>query len=125
MRARALLIGLAALALLVLMGAAAVLLAGPLSNGPSPAVASTDLTPTVIGTISVGGHLSGVAVNSTTNLIYVTNNAAGSVAVIDGAVNQPTGTPIPVGNEPMGLAANPNTNLILCSKQRQRVRLRH
>ena len=34
------------------------------------------------------------------------------MTVIDGAANAVVGTPIPVGNQPLGVAANPATNRV-------------
>ena len=51
-----------------------------------------------------------VAVNSTTNKIYVANNFGHSVTVIDGATN--TATTVRVGQGPRAIAVNPITNKI-------------
>ena len=58
----------------------------------------------------------GVAVNPTTNLIYVTNFGGNSVSVIDGATNAVTAT-IGVGSSPYEVAVNPITNLIYVTTQ--------
>ena len=63
----------------------------------------------------------GVAVNSTTNRIHVTNWGSDNVSVIDGATNteiDTDGNPangitrIPVGSYPQGIAANPATGRV-------------
>jgi YVTN family beta-propeller protein len=51
-----------------------------------------------------------VAVNPSTNTIYVANFNSNSVTVIDGATNNTT--TVAVGNGPDDVAVNPNTNLI-------------
>jgi YVTN family beta-propeller protein len=61
----------------------------------------------------VGFHLKDVAVNPTTNRIYVTSLGAidGIVSVIDGTTNTVIAT-IDVGDGPFGVAVNPATNRI-------------
>jgi YVTN family beta-propeller protein len=66
---------------------------------------------TVIDTIDVGNAPQGVAVNPTTNRIYVTNLLDGTVSVIDGTTNTVIAT-IDVGNSPSSVAVNPDTNRI-------------
>jgi YVTN family beta-propeller protein len=66
---------------------------------------------TVVATIPVGRLPVGVAVNPTSNLIYVTNNLDNTVSVINGKDNT-VGTPITVGNHPYGVAINSRTNRI-------------
>jgi YVTN family beta-propeller protein len=55
----------------------------------------------------------GVAVNPSTNRIYVTNGDYdnNNVSVIDGASNEVIVT-VPVGHSPWGVAVNPNTKRI-------------
>jgi RHS repeat-associated protein len=52
-----------------------------------------------------------LAVNPSTNRIYVTNNSSDNVSVIDGATNTVVAT-VPVGDAPVGVAVNPSTNRI-------------
>jgi YVTN family beta-propeller protein len=67
---------------------------------------------TVTTTIPLSGYLAAVAVNSTTNTVYVTNYAgAGSIEVIDGATNSVT-TSISAGSLQWGIAVDPTTNII-------------
>ena len=69
---------------------------------------------TVVATVSLGTNTSpfGLAVDSTRNLVYVTNaNDPGLVYVIDGVTNTVTAT-IQVGNTPAGVRVNSTTNLI-------------
>jgi YVTN family beta-propeller protein len=72
-------------------------------------------TNTVVATVPVGESPTGVAVNPTTNLIYVTDAAwsawSGTVSVIDGTTNTVVST-IPVNQWPLDVAVNPVTNLI-------------
>jgi YVTN family beta-propeller protein len=42
---------------------------------------------------------------------YVTNSNDNTVSVIDTASNKAVGTPIPVGNSPLGVAVTPDTSL--------------
>ena len=84
------------------------MLLGSATIGVSQAGATTfDVT----ATIGVGSYPLGVAVNPTTNLIYVTNAGGNSVSVISGATNAVTAT-IGVGSNPHGVAVNPTTNLV-------------
>ncbi|MGD0478468.1 MAG: beta-propeller fold lactonase family protein, partial [Nitrososphaerales archaeon] len=65
--------------------------------------------------IYVGDNPTGVAVNPTTNTVYVTNSGDGTVTVINGADNSII-TTIPVGSgngsDPIDVAVNPTTNLV-------------
>ncbi|TAK33738.1 MAG: YncE family protein [Chloroflexota bacterium] len=65
----------------------------------------------VVSTITVGASPDGVAVNPTTNLVYVANSGSNSVSVINGTTRAVVAT-IAVGTNPKGVAANPNTNRI-------------
>ena len=65
----------------------------------------------VTATIDVGSFPSGIAVNSTTNTVYVTNPGSNTISVIDGATNTLTAT-IVLGGHSLGVAVNPKTNLI-------------
>ncbi|MEW6232559.1 MAG: kelch repeat-containing protein, partial [Chloroflexota bacterium] len=67
--------------------------------------------PTVIARIPVGTRPVAVAVNPTTNRIYVTNEGSDNVSVIDGATNQVVAT-VTVGIGPFGVGVNPATNRI-------------
>jgi YVTN family beta-propeller protein len=53
----------------------------------------------------------GVAVNETTNTIYVTNTGSGTVSVISGSTNAVTAT-ITVGSAPWGVSVDPSTNTV-------------
>ncbi|MGD0477195.1 MAG: right-handed parallel beta-helix repeat-containing protein, partial [Nitrososphaerales archaeon] len=63
---------------------------------------------------TVGSAPTGLAVNPTTNLVYVANSGDGTVTVIDGATNtvDPVTPAIPVGYNPTGVAVDPATNLV-------------
>ena len=67
--------------------------------------------PAASPTVSVGSHPYGVAVNPSTNTVYVANYGSNSVSVIDGSTNTVTST-VSVGNGPSGVAANPSTNTV-------------
>jgi DNA-binding beta-propeller fold protein YncE len=67
---------------------------------------------TVIATMPVGGAPVSVALNSTTNKIYVSNNGSSSVTVIDGATNSTTTVSSPDMQDLWGVAVNPVTNKI-------------
>ena len=70
-------------------------------------------TGTVVGSpISVGSGPYAVAVNPTTNKIYVANFGGNTVSVIDGATGLVIGSPIAVGSGPYAVAVNPTTNKI-------------
>jgi YVTN family beta-propeller protein len=60
--------------------------------------------------VRTGSYCQAVAVNSTTNKIYVANNFGHSVTVIDGATN--TATTLRVGQGPRAIVVNPVTNKI-------------
>jgi YVTN family beta-propeller protein len=66
---------------------------------------------TVVATVTVGSFPFGVAVNSSTNRIYVTNAFGNNVSVIDGATNTVVAT-VPVGTTPYQVDVNPSTNRI-------------
>src|SRR5579872_3072501 len=83
------------------------MLFGSTSVGAAPR--SQPLGPS--STISVGSSPYGVAVNPTTNTIYVTNLLSNNVSVINGATNLVTAT-IAVGTSPNGIAVDPKTNVI-------------
>jgi YVTN family beta-propeller protein len=62
-------------------------------------------------TVPVGTTPKFVAVNQTTNLIYVSNIEGNSVSVIDGTTNTVVAT-VPVGEAPEALDVNPITNMV-------------
>src|SRR5262249_10243894 len=66
---------------------------------------------TVVATIPVGSQPFGVAVNPTTNRVYVANMSSNNVSVIDAATNMVVAT-VPVSSTPRGVAANSATNRI-------------
>ena len=94
---------------LVLLTAA---LAVPVMAMSAPARAASTTT------VAVGQQPVAVAVNATTNKIYVVNssgdsrynNNGGTVTVIDGATNATT--TVAVGQQPVAVAFNATTNLV-------------
>jgi len=60
--------------------------------------------------IPAGSMPGGVAVNSVTNKIYVTNTGSNNVTVVNGPNH--TTTTVPVGTQPIAVAVNPVTNKI-------------
>jgi YVTN family beta-propeller protein len=62
-------------------------------------------------TIPVGTVPKFVAINQTTNVIYVSNLTSNNVSVIDGATNAVIAT-VPVGTAPAGLDVNSTTNMV-------------
>ena len=103
---RLLLMGLAGTLALALVASVVAL------RGPAAVSRAADGDPAVVATVSVGDSPRGVAVNSTTNRIYVANWGSNNVSVVNGAANAVLGTPIPVGSAPEGVAANETTNRI-------------
>ena len=77
---------------------------------------TSEPTPTMTATIKVGLYPQGIAVNPSTNRIYVANFGEGTVSVIDGASNTVLAT-IKVGKNPDGIAVNPSTNRIYVANQ--------
>ena len=67
------------------------------TDGSSSVYVINASTNTVTNTITVGSGPYGIAVNKTTNTIYVNNCNANTVSVINGATNTVTAT-IPVGS---------------------------
>ena len=59
----------------------------------------------------VGNEPSSIAVNPSTNIVYVANYKGNTTSVIDGKTNRVTDT-IPVGNSPDPVAVNPSTNIV-------------
>jgi YVTN family beta-propeller protein len=68
-------------------------------------------TNTVTSTISAGSFPYAVAVNPSTNTVYVANSSDNSVSVINGSTNTVTST-ISAGNFPYAVAVNPSTNTV-------------
>ena len=60
----------------------------------------------------MGSSPHSVAVNPTTDMVYVTNDDNGTVSVIDGAANNKVIHTIKVGSAPEGAEVNPSTNKI-------------
>lgn len=65
----------------------------------------------VVATVAVGTQPARVAVNATTNRIYVTNQNSNNVSVIDGNTNAVLAT-VPVGSGPVGVDVNPTINRV-------------
>jgi YVTN family beta-propeller protein len=76
-----------------------------------PAASQPVSAHTIVATVTVGSFPFGVAVNSSTNRIYVTNAMGNNVSVIDGATNTVVAT-VAVGNTPYQVDVNPSTNRI-------------
>ena len=95
--------------LLVLM-TALVLASQGLVREQKPASAGGGVS--VIATLSVASEARGIAVNTSTNHVYVADNGANQVSVIDGGTNTEILPRISVGAAPNDLAANPATNRI-------------
>lgn len=67
----------------------------------------------LVATIPVGSAPVGVAVNATSNKIYVANSGSNDVSVIDGASNSVVATSAdPNAVSPVAVAVNPTTNTI-------------
>jgi YVTN family beta-propeller protein len=67
----------------------------------------------VTATISVGRLPYGIAVNSSTNTIYVANFDDNTISVIDGVTNfVKTTVDVGTGSGPLGVAVNPTTNRV-------------
>ena len=66
---------------------------------------------TITTTVSVGSSPMGVAVNSSSHKVYVTNNNTNIVTIIDGQTNNVI-TTLPVGNGPKGVAVDETDNLV-------------
>jgi len=64
----------------------------------------------LVATVPSGPNPGQVAVNQTTNMVYVADNDVATLTVINGATN--TATTIPVGSALAGVAVNPATNTI-------------
>jgi YVTN family beta-propeller protein len=70
----------------------------------------------VVATVAVGSSPQRVAVNPTTNRVYVSNNGSNNVSIVDGSTNAVIAT-TPVGSKPMGVAVNPTTNRVYVANQ--------
>src|SRR6266513_1262043 len=81
------------------------------TNGAGTVTVIDGSTNTVATTLKVGSWPRGVAVNPTTNRIYVGNQISDTVSVIDGSTNKVIKTIDNVGN-PFGLAVNVKTNMV-------------
>ena len=69
-------------------------------------------TNNIVASINVGSYTGRIAVNPTTNRIYVAANGSSStISVVNGSTNSIVAT-INVGSEAGGVAVNPNTNRI-------------
>lgn len=68
---------------------------------------STDV---IIKSLSVSAGAWGVAVDPTTNMVYV-SSGGGSVHVVDGSTNTVVGD-VPIGDQALGIAVDPTTNLV-------------
>jgi YVTN family beta-propeller protein len=64
-----------------------------------------------VATINVGRYPVGVALDATTDIVYVANGGSHSVSVIDGKTNTVTAT-IALGAEPEGIGVVPSTDMI-------------
>lgn len=70
-------------------------------------------SPAPVARVQVGTNPIGVAVNATTNKIYVANSGSNDVSVIDGATNSVVATITdPNAVAPFAVAVNPTTNAI-------------
>ena len=83
-------------------------------SGKGIAAVISGQTNTVVARIPVGAIPDAVAVNPSTNIVYVANQWVspgpnGSVSVLNGQTNKPLAT-IPGGVAPSGVATDPNTN---------------
>lgn len=65
----------------------------------------------ILTTVNVGSGPVAIAVNTTTNMIYVANSAANTLTVINGSTNTVV-TTITVGTQPRAVLVNPSTNKI-------------
>jgi YVTN family beta-propeller protein len=67
--------------------------------------------PKVVATIPVGHYPTGIAVDPSTDMVYVSNYGSNSVSVIDGHTNRVTGT-IGVGAHPADIGVVPSSDTI-------------
>lgn len=57
--------------------------------------------------IPVSNHPSSIAIDSTTNIVYITNRINNTVSVINGTTDTVIHVPIRVDNSPIGIAVSP------------------
>ena len=79
--------------------------------GLAVAPAAAGLSYSVTGTVAVGSNPFGVGADPSTDLVYVANEGANTVSVIDGTTNTVTAT-VAVGNGPDGVGVDPSTDTI-------------
>ncbi len=88
----------------------------PVGSGPVGVAVTPDgstATNMVIGSpIPVGSGPVGVAVTPDGSTVYITNQRANTVSVIDTATNMVIGSPIPVGSNPLGVAVTPDGSTV-------------
>lgn len=77
--------------------------------------------PNVVAIVKAGAHIRSVAVNESTNRVYIGNEASDTVSVLDGVTNNLIDTdgnpgngitPISVGDVPTSIAVNSSTNRV-------------
>lgn len=68
-------------------------------------------TNTVETTVPLSAYPDAIALDQTTNMLYIANKDADTVSVLNGATNAIVAT-IPVGNAPASVAVDPTTNVI-------------
>jgi gliding motility-associated-like protein len=73
-------------------------------------------TNTVVATVPVGAHPTGVAASADGNSVYITNNGDNTVSVINTATNTVSAT-IPVGAAPYGICVSPDGNRVYVANQ--------
>ena len=97
----------ASAAALVVIAGVVLALRGDDDGGPAgtPSNPGTTSSPTVV--TGAGGAPYALAVSNNGNRIYATNRWRDTVSVIDTVRRGPVGTPIPVGNGPLGTAVIP------------------
>src|SRR3989441_3162526 len=83
----------------------------PLANAPLASASHTRGCNCVTATIPVGNEPHGIAVDVSTNMVYVANFFSNTLSVISGRNNTVVAT-IPVGSFPYGVDVNPTTNTI-------------
>ncbi|MDA4123232.1 MAG: PQQ-binding-like beta-propeller repeat protein [Thaumarchaeota archaeon] len=76
------------------------------NSGSDTVSVISGLTNQVVGTVSVGSSPQGAAYDPKNGRVYVTNTGSNSVSTINGT--QITGSPIPVGSKPYGIAFGAN-----------------
>jgi YVTN family beta-propeller protein len=101
-------LGITALALLMLVGIAGASQFAYITNGDSNNVSVIDIsTNNVTASVSVGSNPMGVAVSPNGLKVYVGNANSNNISVIDTATNAVIAT-VPVGSNPMGVAVSPD-----------------